>query len=211
MPPPIYPELIGLTYNVTKRPIWSTGATPAGSGRVIRVGYWAVNKWEFELKYDFLPDEAGGTTADDLKALEGFFLLPTVAGGLGGFLFDDPDDDSVHHQTIATTDGVSASYTIVRQFAAGTVYEPVGWCRTDETVNVYIDAVLQDPDTYTIDQTYPMNQKLVFSSTPGAGHVIWMDFSFYFYCRFQDDKLDFQKFAEKLWQQDKIILESLRQ
>jgi uncharacterized protein (TIGR02217 family) len=209
-PPPIYPDVIGLSYVVVKRPIWSTGVSRAGSGRTVRVGYFSVNMWEFELKYDFLPDRQGGTTANDLKAVEGFFLLPAVSGGLGGFLFDDPDDDAATGQVIGVGDGSSTTWTIVRQFATGTGLEPVGYARTDKTLKVYLDSVAQSSSTYDVLQTVPMQQQLRFHTAPGAGKIITMDFWFYFYCKFQDDKLDFQKFMDKLWQQDKIVLESLR-
>jgi len=210
MPPPLYPELIGLTYTVTKRPIWSTGSSRAGSGRTIRVGYYSVNLWEFELKYDFLPDRVGGTTANDLKALEGFFLLPAISGGLGGFLFDDADDDTVAGQIVGTTDGVNTTWTIVRQFATGSALEPVGMVDTTRTVTVYLDGVPQSSASYDIVTSAPVNQQLRFHAAPSTGQVVTMDFSFFFYVRFQDDKLDFVKFVEKLWQQDKIVLESLR-
>lgn len=211
MPPPIYPELIGLTYTVTKRPIWSTGAARAGSGRTIRVGYFAVNMWEFELAYDFLPDEEGGTTGNDLRALEGFFLLPAVSGGLGGFLFDDTDDDTIEAQAIGTTDGASSNWLIIRQFWAGeSVLEPVGYVNIGKTLTVYLNGTPVSAADYTINQSTPMQQLLTFNTPPTAGQAITMDFSWYFYVRFQDDKLDFKKFVEKLWQQDKIVLESLR-
>lgn len=208
--PPVYPALIGLTFDIIKRPIWSTGVAKAGSGREIRVGYYTVNLWEFELKYDFLPDQVGGTTANDLKALEGFFLNSAVSGGLGGFLFDDPDDDSVTAQAIGTADGTSTTWLIGRNFASGTIFEPVGYVNTGATLHVYLDGVLQGAGTYSIVTTTPMNQQIQFNSPPTVGKVITMTFSYWFYVRFQDDKLDFQKFMQKLWQQDKIVLESLR-
>ena len=206
----IFPTLIGQMPTVVKRVLGSTGHDQAGSGKEVRVGYWSFNMWEWELSWDFLPDKTGGTTASDLKTLMGFFVKQIA--DFGRFLFDDEDDDSVTAQPIGTTDGTSTSWLIYRNFGGDVTNppEPVGVVNIGQTVNVYLDGVLQDSSTYTIVTTTPMQQLLVFNSAPAAGKAITMDFHFYFLCAFKDDHQDFQKFMQKLWDTSKLTIKSLK-
>jgi hypothetical protein len=72
--------------------------------------------------------------------------------------------------------------------------EKVGQVDTTNAITLYVDGVEVDPADYTI--TLP--NSVVFDSAPVSGEVT-ADFQFFYACRFLEDSLDFEKFADKLW------------
>jgi len=211
--PAIYPTLIGLTFTVIKRPKFSTEISSHVSGREARVGYYANPLWEFELSYDFIPDahpNLPGSFTSDLKQLMGFFLAHQ--GQLIPFCFKDPDDNTVTAQPIGTGDGTTSSFTLVRTFGGsdGTSTEPIGYADLSQTFNVYLSGVLQSPSSYTVNQTIMGQQTLNFLTSPASGKAVAVDMSYYYAVRFGEDTNDFEKFAYKLWQLKKVLLQSIR-
>lgn len=207
---PIYPTL-GVGFSVIKRPIWSTAQGVAGSGREIRLKFFPYPLWEWDLTYEYLPDEqANGFTASDLKTLMGFYLMTN--GLLLPFLFTDPDDNIVVGQVQGVGDGATSIYTLFRTYglAPYTGTEPVGYVNTNSSFNVYRDGVLLDPSRYTVITSVPGNQLLKLYDTPAPGVVITTDMSYYYYAKVPDDKMEFEKFMNLLWSLKKITLRSLR-
>jgi hypothetical protein len=74
-------------------------------------------------------------------------------------------------------------------------------------VAIYDNGALLGPSSYSI--TLP--NQLVFASAPTSGHAITADFDFWFVCAFSDDKVDFDKFMNQLWQLEKLDFESVIQ
>jgi hypothetical protein len=72
---------------------------------------------------------------------------------------------------------------------------------------VYLNGITQDPATYSIDFDSGL---LNFSTAPGSELIITADFSYYFRCRFIDDKYDFENFMYRLWQLKKLTFISVR-
>ena len=52
---------------------------------------------------------------------------------------------------------------------------------------------------------------MTFNTAPGSGLIITADFTYYFRCRFIDDKYDFENFMYRLWQLKKLTFISVRQ
>jgi uncharacterized protein (TIGR02217 family) len=208
---PIYPALGGLTYSVIKRPKFSTGAGVAGSGKEVRVGYWANPQWEWDLTYEVLNDNGvpNGTTESDIKTLVGFFLLASAS--LWPFYFLDPDDYQVTGQALGTGDGVTKNFLMVRTYGLNSFVgtEPVGSVNAGETVNFYLDDVLQDSGC-TLNNTTPCGNYVQFAVPPAPGVEITSDFQFWYYARFKDDSYDFEKIMDSLWNQKKITIFSLK-
>lgn len=207
----IYPTLIGLGFSVHKKPMYSTGIGKAASGKQVRVAYYAVPLWEWDLTYEYLPDKpANGTTASDLKTLMGFFV--NVRGGLLPFQFLDPDDHAITNQLIGVGDGVTTSFQLARQFNgdATAPLEPIGVLNQSAAFNVYLNGTLQPGANYTISTATAVNQTIAFVTAPGAGVTITVDMSWYFWVTFKDDTLDFEKFMDKLWMMKQITLVSQR-
>ncbi|MDE1145645.1 MAG: DUF2460 domain-containing protein [Azospirillaceae bacterium] len=191
----IYPALAGLGYSVVKKPTWSTKIATAASGRETRMAFWSAPIWQFTLTYDFLRDTA---TANELKSLLGFYLQ--MQGAFGSFLFVDPDDNQATGQTLAVGDGMTMSFVLVRTF--GGYVEPVGG--VTGSVVPYVDGIRQTSGFSAAGNV------LTFSTPPANGAVISADFTYAFLCRFQEDGLEFEKFAAQLWQTKQVGLISVR-
>jgi hypothetical protein len=210
--PALYPTLPGLTYSVIKRPKFFTGIGKSTTGREVRVGYALNPLWEWDLTYNYLPDQrtAASASDSDLKLLVGFYLSQT--GSLQTFQFEDPDDNSVTAQVLGSTDGVTTTWVLQRSFGGGdgSGSEPVGWVNTSQPFHVYLDGALVDPASYDLLTTIGVNQQVRFHSAPETGHVLTVTMRYYFAVRFSADTYDFEKFMDKLWSIQTITLASQR-
>jgi uncharacterized protein (TIGR02217 family) len=222
----IYPNnLPGLAFNVVRRPKGNTDVQPHVSGREVRLGYWTYPMYEWDLTYSVLRDFRpcpSYTIPSELKRLEGFFLA--VQGSLTGFYFQDPDDDHVVGQALGTGDGTTGRFLLVRTWGdisyaapdgsiAAVVTEPVG--DIDPTPSVfYLNGIPQTLNVDYIVQNSPGNSYVTFAVAPPNGVVITADLWYYFYVRFKDDSLDFEKFSgppgAAFWTIKKLTLVSLR-
>jgi hypothetical protein len=212
---PLYPTLAGLTYNVKWSPEFfnmKTETTDSGADIDLALAPWPLHN--FELTYSFLrngfwndPEVYGGT---EFQTMMGFFL--SISGTVGRFLFLNPDDNSVTGQAVATTDGTTSVFgPLMRTFgvASYNASEPVGVVNTDETFNVYLDDVLQDPTSYEL-LGGPCDQQIKFYSTPASGQALTVDMSYYYYCKFPTNANTFEKFMNTLWMFSKVPIHSCR-
>ena len=207
----VYPELVGLTFKVSKRPKFSTGAGVFASGREVRVGYWSKPQWEWDLTYDILNDNNKyvGSTVSDIKTLLGFFL--SVYGSQFPFLFRDPDDCTQVGQPLGVGDGTTKTFYFSRTYGLGTFVgtENVGGVNLEEPLTIYHNGVAQT-DNFILNTATPCGNYVQFPSPPEAGVVISADFSFYYFCRMKDDTAEFEKFMQDLWDTQKLTIFSLR-
>jgi hypothetical protein len=206
---PVYPTLDGLSYSVYWKPEFANLPTQRSSNKSeIDLALDDTPIHEFQLTYDFLRNY---TSPNEFKRLMGFFLR--MRANVGRFLFTNPDDNSVTGEAVDTTDGVADTFgPLQRTFGEGDNVgtEPVGYVNTDETHNVYLDGVLVDSAQYEFDRTFPMAQMLHFFVVPTAGQVITIDYSYYYYVKFSDDNLSFEKFMSTLWTIKQVTLRSCR-
>lgn len=213
----IYPTLPGLTFSVIKRPKWFTGIAQTASGREARVGYANASLWEWDLTYDYLPDQrtASSGTDSDLQTLIAFYQARS--GAMHGFLFKDPDDHAITGQVIGQADGTTTDFTLYRQLGHDTIVldsdaplEPIGYVDATQPFNVYLNDVLVAPSSYGLALTTPVSQKVHFHAAPASGVAISVDMTFFYYVRFKDDIYEFEKFYDRLWSQRLLTLASLR-
>jgi len=192
----IFPALPGLTWSVTKTPTFQTRIQRAVSGRELRALDYPYPLWQFALVYDFLRDnpQAG---YDELRTLLGFFML--CQGAYGTFLFQDPSDFQVAGQQIGAGDASRTVFQLQRAMGAmlpgGGFLEPITAPNVVSTI--YLNGITQAPATYSVD---PATGLVTFDTAPGSGLIITADFTYYFRCRFIDDKYDFENFMRHLWQ-----------
>lgn len=208
--PLYYPTLEALSFSVSWKPQFFNMKTQVmATGAQLDVGLSSTPLHDFDLTYEVLRNYSVLGT-NDFRTMIGFF--GAMQGNLGRFLFVNPDDYGVTNQTIGTTDGVSHTWTLQRTFgqAEYSWTEPVGYVNTTLPFNVYLDGVLQDPASYSVVQSQPVNQILDFSGTPSAGKRISVDMSYAYYCKLPDEATSFEKFMAKLWTLKKITLHSNR-
>jgi uncharacterized protein (TIGR02217 family) len=202
----IFPTLPGLAWSVTKTPTFQTRIQRAASGRELRALDYPYPLWQFALVYDFLRDNPAAG-CDELRTLLGFFML--CQGAFRTFSFEDPSDCQVTRQYIGTGNASTAVFQLQRTMGAnlpgGGFSEPV---QAPNLVRaIYFNGITQDPAAYSVDA----NSGLVsFATPPGSGLIITADFTYYFRCRFIDDKYDFENFMYRLWQLKKLTFISVR-
>jgi uncharacterized protein (TIGR02217 family) len=202
----IFPTLPGLAWSVTKTPTFQTRIQRAASGRELRALDYPYPLWQFALVYDFLRDNPAAG-CDELRTLLGFFML--CQGAFRTFSFVDPSDCQVTRQYIGTGNASTAVFQLQRTMGAnlpgGGFSEPV---QAPNLVRaIYFNGITQDPAAYSVDA----NSGLVsFATPPGSGLIITADFTYYFRCRFTDDKYDFENFMYRLWQLKKLTFISVR-
>jgi len=202
----IFPALAGLAWSVTKTPTFQTRIQRAVSGRELRVLDYPYPLWQFALIYDFLRDDPAAGF-DELRTLLGFFML--CQGAFGTFLFQDPTDCQVTGQQIGIGNASTTVFQLQR--AMGTALPGGGFLEpivAPKLVNaIYFDGITQDPASYSVD---PNTGVVTFGTAPGSGLIITADFSYYFRCRFIDDRYDFENFMYRLWQLKKLTFISVR-
>lgn len=198
--PPIFPQLAGQGWSVHKRPSFSTRVASHVSGREVRSPYYAQALYEFEVTFDALAASVGfaGVGAASLQTLFGFYLA--CQGKLGTFVYLDPSDGAVSGQVIATGDGATKSFTLVRTL--GSVTEAVGWAQ--QVTAVRVAGVAQAGFSLVTPNT------LTLATAPASGAQISADFSYGFLCRFLDDQEDFENVMSGLWKVASLKFRSVR-
>jgi hypothetical protein len=118
----------------------------------------------------------------------------------------------MYHYEQAVGNGTATWFTITRAYGAGGFFtgEPIGYVNSSHPINVYLDGVLQDPATWSINYSVPYGQTLNFSTAPGDGVAISMDCYFYYLVRFKDNSLEFEKVFNRLWTIKRCTLMSLK-
>ena|ERR1700690_1320962 len=229
------PGLAGLGYSVKWSPTFFNQSQKAVNGASIDIGLSPYPLHNFELTYNFLrdsqylypPGSFPAANQYEFKVLMGFFLQ--MGGSLGRFLFDFIDDDayvatggasSPPSQPLCTTangDGTTTVFTIARPMGVWLslannylgIAEPVGYVNT--LTAVYWNTSLQGGGTYTIDKTIPGNQKITFTGgAPPNNAIITISMTYYYYCKFADDTMTFEKFVNLLWSGQSVKIQSCR-
>jgi Conserved hypothetical protein 2217 (DUF2460). len=112
----IFPELIGLTFDIKRRPQFNTKVQDHISGKETRLSFWERPKWQFEMSYDYLPNIPKAVGNTDLDTIIGFFL--NRKGKFQSFLYRFQDDYQVTRGVIGTGTGSTAEMSFVRKLGA---------------------------------------------------------------------------------------------
>ena len=208
-PPPIFPALPVVGFPVRKSPIFTAWEHKSVSGMQYQTARQIYPNWDFQLQYGdsaWLREQTQNNpiyTANspfrEFEAISQLFL--SCLGSYGEFWYDDPEDNSRAGQVIGLGDGSTTIFRIMRTWGFGPLarLEPVGGVSLGQPITVYFNNVSQSSSLYTITNDLT-GSHLNFSSAPGAGVVITMDFSFYFRCRWKDDNQQYDQWATNLWQ-----------
>lgn len=214
---PVYPDrslLRGLGFNVKWAPrFFNMPTAVTSSGASIDLALADEPLHDFELVYDHLHEWGRDARESlELRIMMGFFLQS--GGTVGRFLLDWESDDEVAQQLVGTGDGMATSFTLVRSIGAGgfSATESVGALNTDRPFRVYLgeSATPLDPGLYSVDTSLPKGQVVTLATAPDPGQEVRVDMSYYYYCKFADSTLTFEKFMERLWLLNSAKLQSCR-
>lgn len=223
----ILPTLPGVAWDVIKRPVWATKIQRVASGKELRASLWSYPKYEFELTYEILRDDAN----DEINKLIGFFHQRK--GSLEAFYFDSPTDNHITGEQLGIGDGLETefyfsltkgSFTEQLNYQSCVHMNPPpphlgygeggygeerwgeGFLR--EVPYIYLDGVTQYTGYEIVDDG--VGVKVVFDTPPGEGVVITTDFYYSYLVRFKDDLAEFNNFAYKLWELQTLELISVK-
>ena len=192
----LFPTLPGLSWNVTRQPIWNTVVQTAASGREYRASMWTYPKWSYKLSYEVL---RGKTAVPEMQTLAAFFN--GHRGSWDSWLFVDPDDNSATNQPIGTGDGTNKLFQLVRSF--GGYLEPVF---EPGTYTIYVNGSARTPGTH-FSQT---NGLITFVTAPAPGAAVTWTGTFRWRCRFLQDQLEFNQFMRQLWELRRVEFITVR-
>lgn len=181
----IFPVLIGLSWPVARKRVFSTEIQTAQSGKEIRLADYGQAVYEWNLTFDYLPNDVAIST--DYQTLAGFLELNF--GALEPFLFEDAYDFSTIASNFGTGDGVTTTFQLARTQggASHLIYAPMA----SPAPEIYFNGVLQGSG-YTI----ATNGLVTFASAPSSGVAITWTGQYYFVCRFKEDDLEFEQIVE---------------
>lgn len=213
----MFPVLPPLAWSVHKKPIMASRVTTAATGRENQLACAAYPRWHFTLTYggdSWLRDATQNIVPDpdlagfeELRLLSGLFLK--CLGSYGEFYYEDPDDNSRLNQFNGVGDATITNFALSFFWGDGpynAIFSmPVGGIKTIDAV--YWNGAVQSPSTYSMDAT---NTVLVFTSPPGRGVIVTVDFHFYFRCRWSDDHIEFSQWAKNLWENKETRFESVK-
>ncbi len=182
----------------------------AGAARRIRSrtksARLSLSLWLFTLSFAFLRDEPAAGF-DELRTLIGFYM--SCRGGYDAFLFRDPADCEITGQYLGIGDSSATVFQLQRtmgtKLPGGGFAEPI--VAPNNIHAIYFDGIIQNSANYTVDTG---TGRITFLQPPPAGLVITADFSYWFRCRFLDDRSDFENFMYGLWQLKKLSFISVR-
>jgi uncharacterized protein (TIGR02217 family) len=191
----VFPSLPGLSWSVTRSPVWKTIIKESVSGVELRAALMAYPRYQIKLSFEFL---RAGPAWGELQALVGFFNARR--GSWDSFLFLDPTDNTVQAGRFGTGDGATRTFQLSR--SVGAFVEPV-----TDTVGVplvYVGGVLQSG--YTVARG-----KVAFVTAPAAGAAITWSGQFYKRCRFSKDSTEFEEFMYQLHSAKSIELITVKE
>ena len=178
----IFPELRGLSWDVTKMPEFFTLSKVSPSGIDVTALLSAYPRWHFSLSYEYLHDGADG----ELQKLLGFFLR--CRGNAVDFLYRDPSDYETARQVFGAGDGKTKDFQLCHEI--GGVIAPI-YDTYDECIYV---GDTQKSDGYRIHEGM-----IAFEEPPAIGQRLSWSGRFYYRCRFKESSMEFQNFSFRLW------------
>lgn len=189
--------LLGLKWDVKRRPRFSTLIQRSASLRENRIALASYPLWEFELAYAVLRSalKAGQGGDPDFQTLVDFWIARN--GPKDSFLWEDTytPDNSVTDFQFGTGDGATTQFQLARAFKAGGFLEPV--MNVKVLTNIKKATVVQtNPANYTIDA----NGLVTFVGAPAAAAALTWTGTYYHRCRFGDDVTEFNEFMYRMFE-----------
>jgi hypothetical protein len=183
MPLPVFPSLPGIAWPVTRRAVWDTVKDEALSRKRTRYANRSYPTYQYEAKFNVLRTAQAFA---EWQTLQGF--LNGLTGGVGLFLYDDPNDDTATAQNFGAGDGASTQFQLTRTLGGFT--EPVFF--PNVIADIKVSGVTK---TLGVDYTIGNYGIITFAAPPNAAAPLTWDGTFFWGCRIDDDVVDFSNFA----------------
>lgn len=199
----IFPSnLPGISWDWTRTPLTKTKVNEADSGFEYRRAYYSSPKFMYSGVYQFLRASPAQAEFQELMA-----FIMNAQGMFSTWLFSDPQDNSVTGQGIATGDGTTTVFSLIRSFG-GFVQ---GGIVANNVSTVYVNGSAISSSLYTITQSgsYGLDS-ITFGTAPTAGQLITADFTYYWPCRFLQDDPEFGNFLSNLWELKKLDFQTVK-
>jgi uncharacterized protein (TIGR02217 family) len=202
----VFPTLVGLTFGVERTHKWSNTIMESVSGKETRVAYWNAASYTWTLNFEFL---RSSTSFSEFQNLWGF--VSARRGRYDSFLYQDYIDNTVTGSAIGTGDSTNRAFQLLRQFGGSSaVNEPVLAPNVVSRVTVAGSSV--SSTTFSVGAWGSSLPGIVTFSTfaPSSAQAVAANFTYYFPVRFDADVTTFTQFMYNLWENPKIVLQSLK-
>lgn len=200
----VFPTLTGISYPIPRTPIWDTIIQQNVSGKEVRLALYTYPRYQWDIPFSALRQGTVGNAAyTELDTLLGFYNARQ--GSFDSFLFTDPDYNTISGQVIGTGDGVTTAFQLV-QNQNGFV-EPV--LAPNVVSHVYNAGVDGGGWVAGLWPTATAGQ-IIYSAPPTMGNSITATFTWYYPCRFVDDKVPFTKFNSRMHEVKKLSIMSVK-
>jgi uncharacterized protein (TIGR02217 family) len=188
----------GVAWPVVRTMMDDVNIQTAVSGKETRINLQSYPRYQFDLTYNILRSAAAYT---EYQQLLGF--INSRYGRWDSFLYTADDDNSVTGQAIATGDGATTAFQLIRTLSG--FIEPV--LAPNAVSAVKLNGVTQGGGSYSVPNWGTSTPGvLTFNSAPGNGVAITADFTYYWPCRFNMDKFAFSEFMSQMYELKKLSL-----
>jgi uncharacterized protein (TIGR02217 family) len=201
----VFPSLSGITYPQDRTPIWDTMVQPNVSGKEMRLAQETYPRYQWDLAFSALRQgTVGQTNYTELDTLLGFFN--SRQGSFDSFLFTDPKYNSISGQQIGIGDGVTAVFQLTQ--AQNGFIEPV--LAPNVVQHVFNNGVDGGGWVVGLWGTSSAGQIIYTGAVPTMGNPITASFSYYWPCRFLDDKFPLSQFNANMYEVKKLSIISVK-
>lgn len=180
----IFPELPGIAWGTEKEPQFDTRTVRAVSGYEVRLSRRAYPLYLIKMKYEFLRTDAAW---QELQQIIGLFLRHKGSGD--SFLLLDANDNTATNQVFGVGNGSQTAYQLTGTW--GGMVQPVRNIRT--LTDIGVNGVPQPNHFLGADGV------LTFLTPPAAGAVLTWSGTYYYRCRFADDRITPKEMMRNIW------------
>lgn len=181
---PVFPDLPGRGWDVGRRDKYFTDEARSGSGRVFTNSLWSYPITIYTLTFDYLREDASYQEASALYA-----LFQDVKGRGGRFYYKDP----IHNTATAQTIGLGNNSNTL--FELGALHwgrlRPIGGINEGD-ITILVNG------SPTVNYDVVDDRIIDLDTAPGSSVPVAWSGMFYQRCKFVEDYLDGEQFAQAL-------------
>lgn len=189
---PIFPSLPGIAFPIARTTQWDTVKNDALSGKRVRYSNRSYPTYQWSVPFGDAGFLRSAAAYLEWQQLQDF--LNNLYGGVGVFLYDDPNDDASAGCNFGTGDGATTTFQLARTLPGGTFAEPVFFPNVISNISAGGSTV--SPSNYTVN---PYGT-ITFASAPNGGAALTWTGTFYWGCQIDEDETPFSNFMKNLFE-----------